>query len=840
MRLRFAVPVLTLIAALGAWSALTVTARPQSHRSAATRLARDARARTPQAYAALPLTFETNVGQTDPRVRFISRGAGYSIFLTGDEAVVSLATPSAGTAHAPRAAGQAALAMKFLGARSAAQVSGLERLPARVNYFVGNDPARWHTGVPSYARVKYTALYPGVDLIYYGNQQSLEYDLVVSPGANPDAIRIAIDGADDARLDRAGDLLLIAGGSELRLMKPRVYQHAGGREQIVDGRYVLAADGGARHAGARTIGVELGAYDHSRALVIDPQLVYSTFLGGSSGAQANAIAVDSSGRIYVTGTTASADFPVSTGAFEGKKDAISGEGNVFVTELDPTQSGTSQLVFSTYLGGNGTCIHCPIPVGDAGYGIALNSQGQIYVAGFTPSLNFPVTANAFQRASGPTVLGFSSGFLTVLDPTQTGAAQLVYSSYLGGDGEDYIDALAVDSQGFAYVTGDANSSDFPVTQNVFEPLKASPPGIPDAFVSVINPAASGAASLVYSSYLGGSAGADGTGVAVGPSGQIYVTGDTASQDFPTTANALQPNPLGLFAITGFVTVINTANKGASQLAYSTHLGGSFADAGLAIAADSQGLAYVTGFARSGDFPVTSTAFQTHDESAITPFVSVINPTLSGNASLLYSTFLGGIGFIGGEGGGIAVDSNGLVYVTGFTCLTDFPIDMNFLQAANAGGIDAFVSVLNPTLSGSASLTFSTYLGGSSADAANAIAVDSQGFVYVAGITESTNFPVTDGALQPTKPGSLSGFVAILNPSDPPDPIPVPTPTSTRTPRPTPTPKPTPTPTRTPRPTPTPKRTPTPAPKGAPSPAKKTAPTPTPKRTSTPKATPRPI
>ncbi len=548
-------------------------------------------------------------------------------------------------------------------------------------------------------------------------------------------------------------------------MKPRVYQNADGHEQVVDGRYVLSANGDSRHAGARKIGIELGAYDRSRALVIDPQLVYSTYLGGSSGAQANAIAVDSSGDIYVTGTTASSDFPVSSGALEASKDANGGEGNVFVTELDPSQSGTAQVVFSTYLGGNGGCIHCPIPVGDAGYGIALNAQGQIYVAGFTPSLNFPVTANAFQSVSGPTVLGFSSGFLTVLDPTQTGTAQLVYSTYLGGNGEDYIDALAVDSQGFAYVTGDANSSNFPVTPNVFEPLKASPPGIPDAFVSVINPTASGAASLVYSSYLGGSAGADGTGVAVGPTGEIYVTGDTASQDFPTTANALQTNPLSLFAITGFVTVINTANQGASQLAYSTHLGGSFADAGLAIAADSNGLAYVTGFARSGDFPVTSTAFQTIDESAITPFVSVINPTLSGSASLLYSTFLGGIGFIDGEGGGIAVDSNGLVYVTGFTCATDFPIDMNFLQAANAGGIDAFVSILDPTMSGSASLTFSTYLGGSGADAGNAIAVDSQGFVYVAGITESANFPVTADALQPTLPGSPSGFVAVLNPSE---------------------------------------------------------------------------
>src|SRR5208282_2874406 len=360
--------------------------------------------------------------------------------------------------------------------------------------------------------------------------------------------------------------------------------------------------------------------------------------------------------------------------------------------------------------------------GDTGTGIALNSQGQIYVAGFTPSGNFPVTSNAFETFTEATWLGMSAGFLTVIDPTQSGAAQLVYSTYLAGAGEDYINALAVDSAGLAYVTGDANSPNFPVTANVFEPQKASPSGIPNGFVSVLNPAASGSASLVYSSYLGGSGGEDGRGIAAGPSGEVYVTGDTASSDFPVTpATALQEFPRSLGSISGFVTVIDTAKSGAGQLAYSTYLGGGFVDTGNAIAVDSNGRAYVAGFTRSADFPVTASAFQTVDTSAVTSFVSVLDPSMSGTASLVYSTFLGGSGILGSEANAIAVDSQGLAYVTGFTCSTDFPTSSNFLQAANAGGQDAFVSVLDPSKSGAASLTFSSYLGGSGSDAGSAIA-----------------------------------------------------------------------------------------------------------------------
>ncbi len=568
---------------------------------------------------------------------------------------------------------------------------------------------------------------------------------------------------------------------------------------------------GGSSASMRTVSIALGAYDRNRALVIDPQLVHSTFLGGSAGL-ANAIAVDSSSNIYITGSTPSADFPTTSGAFQTARKSAAGFSNAFVTELDPN----GQLLYSTYLGGDGICRYCPAAVGDAGCGIAVNAQGQIYVGGFTPSLNFPVTANAFQKFSGPTVLGASSGFVTVLDPTQTGTAQLIYSSYLGGNGVDYVSAIAVDSNGLAYVTGDANSCNFPVTARVFEPLKAAPTGIPNAFVSILNPALSGAASLVYSSYLGGSGGEDGNGVGVNSSGEVYVTGDTASDDFPSTSNAFEPSPPDLFAITGFVTIINPANTGASQLAYSTHLGGSFVDSGAGIAVDSQNRAYVTGFARSADFPVTSNAFQTMSKALITPFVSVIDPTQTGSASLVYSTFLGGSGVDGvdGEGRGIAVDSQGLAYVTGFTFSRNFPIASNFLQSANAGADDAFVSVLDASMSGAASLVFSSYLGGSGDDAGSGIAVDSQQLVYVAGNTVSANFPVTSDAFIATKPGPYSAFVAVLSPSDPPPganssptPSPTPTPTPTPKPKPTPTPKKAASPTATPRRTPTPRATP---------------------------------
>jgi hypothetical protein len=818
-------------------------------------VSRTARTRTLEAYAALPLSFEANVGQTAHRVRFLAHGPGRTVFLTADEAVLSLRSPrqgkpqereqralgvraaaASGALPAAAAYESAVLRMKFLGANPAAQVSGLDRLAARVNYFIGNDRAKWRTEVPSYARVKYAGLYPGIDLIYYGHQQSLEYDLVVAPGARPEAIGIAIDGADSARLDRSGDLLLSSAGAGLVLKRPRVYQQArdGSAEQVAGSYVVSPAARGGRTKSVRTVRIALGAYDRSRPLIIDPQLVESTYLGGSLGAQAFAIAVDGSGDVFVTGSTASSDFPVASGV-QSKIDAASGATNAFVTEI--STSGGQQLVYSTYLGGDGICEFCPAPAsGDTGTGIALNSQGQIYVAGFTPSGNFPVTSNAFETFAEATWLGMSAGFLTVIDPTQSGSAQLVYSTFLAGAGEDYINALAVDSNGLAYVTGDANSPNFPVTGHVFEPQKASPSGIPNGFVSVLNPAASGSASLVYSSYLGGSGGEDGRGIAVGPSGEVYVTGDTASSDFPVTpATALQEFPRSFSSIPGFVTVINTANSGASQLVYSTYLGGSFADIGNAIAVDSNGRAYVAGFARSSDFPVTASAFQTVDTSAVTAFVSVLDPSMSGAASLVYSTFLGGSGLPGTEANGIAVDSQGLAYVTGFTCSTDFPTSSNFLQAANAGGQDAFVSVLDPSQSGAASLTFSSYLGGSGSDAGSAIAVDSQSLVYVAGSTTSANFPVTGDALQATRLGPVSAFVAVLSPSDPPgEPIP--------TLRPIETPKPTATPKRTP--TPTPRKTPTPTPKPA-STAKRTpAPTrtPTPKHTATrtpaPKSTPK--
>jgi len=816
---------------------------------------RSARIRMLEAYAALPLSFEANVGQTGRCVRFLAHGPGRTVFLTADQAVLSLRAPrpgkqqqrgqqslglrpaaTSGALPAAAANDSAVLRMKFLGANPAAQVSGLDRLAARVNYFIGNDRAKWRTEVPSYARVKYAGLYPGIDLIYYGHQQSLEYDLVVAPGASPDAIGIAIDGADSARLDRSGDLILTSGGAGLELKRPRVYQQArdGSAEQIAGSYVVSSAARGSRAKSARTVRIALGAYDRSRPLIIDPQLVESTYLGGSLGAQAFAIAVDGSGDVFVTGATASSDFPVASGV-QSKIDAASGATNAFVTEI--STSGGQQLVYSTYLGGDGICEFCPAPAsGDTGTGIALNSQGQIYLAGFTPSGNFPVTSNAFETFAEATWLGMSAGFLTVIDPTQSGAAQLVYSTYLAGAGEDYINALAVDSGGLAYVTGDANSPNFPVTAKVFEPQKASPSGIPNGFVSVLNPAASGSASLVYSSYLGGSGGEDGRGIAVGPSGEVYVTGDTASSDFPVTpATALQEFPRSFSSIPGFVTVIDTANSGAGQLAYSTYLGGSFADTGNAIAVDSNGRAYVAGFARSADFPVTASAFQTVDTSAVTAFVSVLDPSMSGAASLVYSTFLGGSGVLGTEANAIAVDSQGLAYVTGFTCSTDFPTSSNFLQAANAGGQDAFVSVLDPSQSGAKSLTFSSYLGGSGSDVGSAIAVDSQSLVYVAGSTTSANFPVTGDALQATKLGPVSAFVAVLSPSDPPgEPLP------TR--RPIETPKPTSTPKRTP--TPTPRKTPTATPKSE-SKAKRTpAPTrtPTPKhaatRTPAPKSTPR--
>jgi hypothetical protein len=775
-----------------------------------------------ESYGRLPLAFEANRGQTDGQVKFLSRGSGYTMFLTQGEAVLSLRKPSAvsnqlsafrnsleasrqssvvssqlspAMDNRARTAGAlfasliqnpksqiqnlpapstqhlepAVLRMKLVGSNPKAKVIALDELPGKSNYFLGNDPQKWRTNVPTYAKVKCKGVYPGIDLVYYGNQRQLEYDFVVSPGADPRVIALSIDGADKMEIDAQGDLLLRAEAGDVRLHKPLVYQPSPSpgsfnpkskitNPKFLDARFVLRSSSidnrqSSINNSRFEIAFEIASYDPRLPLVIDPVLSYSTYLGGSGGDAANAVAVDADGNAYVTGNTSSIDFPTQNALQPGSAGPL----DIFVAKLTP---GGSSLAYSTYFGGRAT---------DLPREIAVDSYGNAYVMGVTRSGDFP-TLNAFQTGRS----GMCDAFVFKLDPT---GSALLYSTYLGGSGvEDPSDprtgGIAVDSAGNAYVTGTTDTSDFP-TKNAIQSYAGGTCGTapddypcPDAFVAKFNTNLSGEESLVYSTYLGGSGSDKGFDIAVDLSGNAYVTGVTASVDFPTTLGALQRTYRGVQ--NAFVTKFGPEGS----LIYSTYLGGTtLGDRGEGIAVDTEGNAYVTGSADSTDFPTTAGAFQVNANGGDCiwypcddAFVSKLNPA---GAALVYSTYLGGSG--GDKGSAIAVDSEGNAYVTGPTNSANDFLMVNPIQPTHAGGtcvwedgtaypcFDAYVAKLSAA--GNA-LLFSTYLGTGSD-----VAVDPSGNIYVAGGTWSADFPITPGAFQTSLRGPSDGFVVKIGPAD---------------------------------------------------------------------------
>jgi hypothetical protein len=693
-------------------------------------------AKVAESYGKLPLSFEANHGQTDGRVKFLSRTSGYTVFLTGDEALLAF-SGSAAKRPAPKGASRfegaavslkrypdtnlnpatpqsmagGVLRMKLRNANPAAKVSGTDKVAGTSSYFIGNDPAKWRTNVPTYGKVKYEGIYSGIDLVYYGNQRQLEYEFFVAAGADPRRIAFDVRGAKRIRQDAQGELVFKVADDEIRWHKPVVYQEKDGARQLVAARYALTD--------TNRVAFDVAKYDTSRPLYIDP-LIYSTYLGGSGQDGGSAIAVDSAGNAYVTGYTASTNFPT----MNPLQPANAGGFDAFVTKLNPSGSA---LVYSTYLGGSG---------GDSGSGIAVDSAGNVYVTGGTGSTDFPVTPGAFQTTYG----GNGDAFVSKINAT---GSALVYSTYLGGSGiyGDSGSSIAVDSSGNAYVIGVTSSTDFP-TMNPFQPAFG---GRLDAFVTKINPTGS---ALVYSTYLGGSGEDAGNGIAVDSAGNAYVTGLTRSINFPTM-NPLQPTYRG--RDDAFVTKLNPSG---SALVYSTYLGGTKQDSGGAIAVDSLGNAYVTGFTDSTNFPTMNPLQSALGGFYGNAFVTKLNP--SGSA-LVYSTYLGGSVYDGGSR--VALDSAGSAYITGWTYSTNFPVTPGAFQTKyNGGGRDAFVARLNP--SGSA-LVYSTYLGGSGDDITFGVAVDSTGNAYVTGGTYSSNFP-TMNPLQPANGGGEDAFIAKID------------------------------------------------------------------------------
>jgi hypothetical protein len=731
-------------------------------------------------YGRLPLTFEPNQGQTDARVKFQARGSGYGLYLTAQEAVLALqrsaADPRDSTART------SAISMKLVGANSPAEPAGEIQLPGKSNYFIGNNPAQWHRDIPQFARVRYHDVYPGIDLVYYGNQGRLEYDFVVAPDSDPTQVALRFQGIATPTIDPQGDLVLPALGSALRLQAPRVYQKVGTERRPIASRFEL------RGPDKNEVGFEIGTYDRSQTLIIDPVLVYSTYLGGSGNEACSiiapitvegmsvpvpppgcpAITVDPASNAYVAGSTTSTNFPATTGEFQPDL-APGATANVFIAKFSPTGS----LLFATYLGGNGT---------DYTGGVAVDSGFDILVAGTTSSSNFPTTNGATNTAFQTTPI--TSGkhvFVSKLDPT---GKILLYSTYLSGSGTDIATGLAVDQSGSnAYVTGTTTSTEvgtgFPSTLGAYQ---TAPRALNQFFFTKVDPNTSGSGSVLYSTYFGGSSPSNGSvlggGVAVDSNSNAYITGGTNFTDIPLL-NAYQGLNEGGFD--AFVAKINPSGVTGGQLLYSTYLGGSGDDVGFGVAVDSSPDAYVTGWTTSTDFNAGTTgtvALQPSNGGGTDAFLAKIGIACVGTGCVTFDVPLDYFSYLGGAGTdvatSVAVDNSGGARVIGWTNSPNFPIVGSPVQSTFGGGTsDAFFATIDtdatcsPIVTPTCAATSSTsYFGGTGADFGTSVALDLQGASYLAGETASASgFPLknpVEGALSGPSDAFVSKFAPVLN------------------------------------------------------------------------------
>lgn len=667
---------------------------------------------TPQGGAAelcgrLPLYFLENRGQVDKQVKYYEQGPGRAVSFTPAGlkfAFLKEADPGGEPGRRPRK-GQALreerltrtpaknppplqFSLSPVAMSPQVKIAGMDPQAGRVNYLRGSDPQKWRTGIPTYGAVAYLGAYPGIDLKFYGAGRQLEYDVIVQPGADPGQVRFQYRGIQGLEVTREGDLTVhLPGGGSLVQKKPVIYQVIDGVRTPRTGGFKLVSGKNSRGYGFR-----VASYDKRYPLIIDPVLVYSTYLGGASYDAGYAMAVDRSGNAYITGSTFSGDFPTK----EAYRSNNSGNSDVFVTKLN---AGGDALVYSTYLGGSGA---------EEGYGIAVDGDGNAYVTGYTDSNNFP-TRNAYQSSRK----GSTDAFITKLNAAGN---DLVYSTYLGDGIDDAAYALAVDRNGYVYVTGETFNSYS--LYNIFT-ARFDPVG-----------------GLVYRVILTGSNDDSGYGVGVDKNGNAYVTGETQSPDFSTTAGAPQAEFAG--ASDAFVTKLNTIGA----VVYSTFLGGANEDAGYGIAVDGNGCAYVTGSTYSTDFPLMKPA-QATKKGGSDAFVAKLNAAGTG---LVYSTYLGQDN--DDEGYGIALDRIGAAYITGWTAslVPDSPGIYN---------ADAYVAKIFPS---GVQIGYFYLLGGSDDDWGNGIAVDTRGNVYVTGETWSRDFP-TQTPVQGSLKGDADGFVA---------------------------------------------------------------------------------
>ncbi|MDP8983103.1 MAG: hypothetical protein M3O35_21205 [Acidobacteriota bacterium] len=669
--------------------------------------------------ATLPLVFEKNQGQTDARVRYLAHSSQSTLWLTDQEVVVGSA--------------QGSLRIRFEGGNREPVMEPEEALPGKTNYFMGNQPSRWQKDIPLFGKVRYRAIYPGIDAVFYGNPQDLEYDLVLAPGADPRKIRLVYGGVKRMRIDSTGDLVLTVGSSEIRQHRPRIYQ---GTQEIAGGYAVL---------GRNRVGFYVAAYDRRKALTIDPVMTYATFLGGSLTDTGSAVAMDAQGNLYLTGIAGSSDFPIVGGL--NQPGPRSTGTTAFVAKINPAASGAASLVWSTFLGSptNGT----------TGGSVAVDAGGNVYAGGITLSTDFPVV-NAFQPAANCAIPGTSNcvtGYISKISP---GGNQLLYSSYLGGGTVDGVLAIAVDGAGSAYVAGVTQSPGFPVRGAAFQ---GAIKGHLNGTLSKVSPDGS---ALLYSTFFGGEGSDFILAIALDSRGIVYLGGHTTSTALPVTQNPYQGALTG--SVAGFVAKFDITQANAAGLLYGSYIEGpSNAITSVnAVAADSSGSIVAAGSTTDPNFPVSAGAFQSKfggfaagDPAGATgdAFVLKLNPAAP--SQLVYSTFLGGAG--NDSAAAVAVDNAGRIAIAGVTASSNLPTTADAFECcfSNPGNIQGnassgFFARIDPAKSGASSLLYSTYLGGSSGGIANmtSLALNSAGTVAaVAGSARSTNIPVTSSAFQ---------------------------------------------------------------------------------------------
>jgi hypothetical protein len=667
-------------------------------------------ARAQSALAQLPLRFEVNQGQGGPAVRYTAHASGYTLLLKEDG-------PSLAFADSRR------VDISLLNSNRAPAIEALERLSTRTNYLIGNN-SRWRSNVPSYERVRYHDVYPGIDIVYYGKQSQLEYDFVLEPGADPNAIRMRFRGAGRLSISPDGDLIFSAGKSQLAQKRPVVFQDG----HQVACRYALT--------GRNTVGLELAGYDRERKLVIDPVISYLSYFGGTGLDQINAVKMGPNNLLYIAGQTDTSQLPTTADDYDGSNKGLT---DIFFAVIDT--SANFNLVYMTYLGGTNDDIPLAMDV---------DTSGVAYLTGTTTSTDFPM-AGAFQTTGSASV---TNSFVVKLDPSQMDQAALVFSSYLGGTtGHNYGHGIAVDNRGLIYVIGTTQSTDFPVTGSAYQPVLW---GKQDSFLCQIDPNAS---VLAYSTYLGGESSDDGRAILVDSKGLVYFASSTLSTQFPMAGFSYNGNSSGAEDIV--VGVMDMTKSGPPSLVYASYFGGSGNEEVRAMAFDAKGRIMITGYTLSTDLPVTGDALQSTNAGSGDAFVAVFDPTKNFQAGLVYSTYLGGSG--GDVAYAIAGDAAGNIYVTGYTLSADFPITNNALQNYWADGTDVFITAFKPGVAGKAALGFSTYLGLSGTYVSSGLSLGSDGSMYVVG-RANVGLPTIGNALQPGGfAGGLDGFIAVIGP-----------------------------------------------------------------------------